>query len=36
VRRPRCAFSMIQSIKTAIRFGLMAYVAYGVIYQFPC
>jgi hypothetical protein len=27
---------MLQRIKTAVRFGLMAYVAYGIIYQFPC
>jgi len=27
---------MVRKIKTAIRLGLMAYVAYGVIYQFPC
>jgi hypothetical protein len=29
-------FGMVRKLKTAIRFGLMAYVAYGIIYQFPC
>ena len=27
---------MNRKIKTAIRLGLMAFVAYGIIYQFPC
>jgi hypothetical protein len=28
--------AMARKIKNAIRFCLMAYVAYGIIYQFPC
>jgi hypothetical protein len=32
----RYAFSMFRKLKTAIRFVLMAYIAYGIIYQFPC
>jgi hypothetical protein len=32
----RYALNMVRKLKTAIRFLLMAYVAYGIIYQFPC
>jgi hypothetical protein len=33
---PLYASDMNRKIKTAIRLGLMAFVAYGIIYQFPC
>jgi hypothetical protein len=26
----------VRTIKNAIRIALMAFVAYGIIYQFPC
>ena len=32
----RYAVSMVRKLKTAIRYVLIAYVAYGIIYQFPC
>jgi hypothetical protein len=34
--RLRYPSDMLQRIKTAIRFALMAFVAYGIIYEFPC
>jgi hypothetical protein len=38
LRQSCCAMlpDMVRNIKTAIRLGLMAFVAYGIIYQFPC
>jgi len=30
------ACGMVRKMKTAIRVILMAFVAYGIIYQFPC
>lgn len=32
----RYAGRMVRKLKTAVRYVLMAYVAYGIIYQFPC
>jgi hypothetical protein len=34
--RLRYPSGMVRKIQTAIRIILMAFVAYGIIYQFPC